>query len=378
MRKKVTLFFFSIVKRSDNIPEAMVNIFIVCCRKKTPADVIDGEALREKVEEITKVRKQDQKLVLNGHLLRECSDFLKFYNPAAPFNNVYVLGTPSTPKSVNGYECIAFDPSVISEDSAELSGLDWNETCSRVVDSCPLFQPFYSCRNKLLCVCCATFCHGHESPSLSSSIGPAQCQCCELGECLFSERYASSKRSWCLGTKHFEDSLALAAYECHSQNPKYSNLKRTIAGINAQVCQYEDKTAQALALSVVPPEEIGNLADQIAFEKHLGENDARICAYLCWFKQKFFSWVDKPPCARCSGPTANCGNGEPTPEERGCGAGRVELYSCNKCPGVITRFPRYNDPKTLLKTRRGRCGEWANVLFIYLCVYNLYCVYYYY
>lgn len=340
----------------------MVKVFVVCCCKKTPVDVADGEALSEKVAEITKVQKGNQKLVMNGHLIRDPSDFLKLYNPSAPFNNVYVLGKASVPKQVNGYEPIVVDSSVAGEDNAELSGLNWNETCSRVVDAYPLFQPFYSCRGKLLCTCCATICHGHESPSLTSAIGPGECQCCQLGYCMFSERYARRKRSWCLSTKHLEDALALSAYECHCQNPRYNEMKRTMAGMSMQVNQYEDETAQALALSIIPFEEIDNIADQVAFEKKLGENDARICAYLCWFKQKFFSWVDKPPCARCSGPTNGHGSGVPTQEEREAGAGRVELYTCSKCPGVITRFPRYNDPKTLLNTRRGRCGEWANVL----------------
>lgn len=41
-------------------------------------------------------------------------------------------------------------------------------------------------------------------------------------------------------------------------------------------------------------------------------------------------------------------------------AHNVELYKCGKC-NRITRFPRYNNPAVLLNTRKGRCGEWANV-----------------
>ena len=47
-----------------------------------------------------------------------------------------------------------------------------------------------------------------------------------------------------------------------------------------------------------------------------------------------------------------------TAEERAGGAGRVEMY--RGPTGHITRFPRYNVPAVLLRTRRGRCGEWAN------------------
>lgn len=40
-------------------------------------------------------------------------------------------------------------------------------------------------------------------------------------------------------------------------------------------------------------------------------------------------------------------------------AGVTEVYECNSCH-QLTRFPRYNNPRTLLTERRGRCGEFAN------------------
>jgi hypothetical protein len=38
-------------------------------------------------------------------------------------------------------------------------------------------------------------------------------------------------------------------------------------------------------------------------------------------------------------------------------AGTVEVYECSSCK-TLTRFPRYNHAGKLLKTKRGRCGEW--------------------
>lgn len=42
-----------------------------------------------------------------------------------------------------------------------------------------------------------------------------------------------------------------------------------------------------------------------------------------------------------------------------------QVFKCTICERE-TLFPRYNDVRSLLRTRRGRCGEWANC-FALLC-----------
>uniref|UniRef100_A0A1I7RKX9 Peptide-N(4)-(N-acetyl-beta-glucosaminyl)asparagine amidase n=1 Tax=Bursaphelenchus xylophilus TaxID=6326 RepID=A0A1I7RKX9_BURXY len=49
----------------------------------------------------------------------------------------------------------------------------------------------------------------------------------------------------------------------------------------------------------------------------------------------------------------------PTYDEKQRGADRVEVYNCTQC-NQRYRFARFNNPATLIETREGRCGEWAN------------------
>ncbi|KAK9819776.1 hypothetical protein WJX72_002242 [[Myrmecia] bisecta] len=133
------------------------------------------------------------------------------------------------------------------------------------------------------------------------------------------------------------------------------------------VLQYEDQLLQALALSVVPLEELQReAAEQVKLIEAMGEQpplaaeDALAQGLLAWFKADFFKWVNNPACQLCGGSnTQGTGVAGPTAEEAAGGAGRTEVYRCVQC-GSITRFPRYNDPAKLLETRSGRCGEWAN------------------
>ena len=92
--------------------------------------------------------------------------------------------------------------------------------------------------------------------------------------------------------------------------------------------------------------------------------DQLVKELLKWFKEEFFVWVNKLGCPHCGNEDQNqirhlaaC---RPYKEEHHRGkASVIERYQCLKCQKVY-EFPRYNDIRTLLLTRKGRCGEWNN------------------
>jgi thiol-disulfide isomerase/thioredoxin len=97
-------------------------------------------------------------------------------------------------------------------------------------------------------------------------------------------------------------------------------------------------------------------------------SDARFLQRLTRFFQKSMTWVNKPPCVKCSsadGIEQKYTRDAETDEEIEGLASRVEVYHCKTC-SAQTLFPRFNSTRTLLKTRKGRCGEFAN-LFGFFC-----------
>jgi len=113
---------------------------------------------------------------------------------------------------------------------------------------------------------------------------------------------------------------------------------------------------QVIAMSCVP-EDISSITNQVEQLKRL----------VKWFPT-FFSWCNQPKCTKCGDDKNQERFGDETPnaEDREYGASRIESYRCRN-DGVITRFPRYNNPVKLFDTRTGRCGEYANA-FTAICI----------
>ncbi|XP_073954014.1 N-glycanase Pngl [Choristoneura fumiferana] len=138
--------------------------------------------------------------------------------------------------------------------------------------------------------------------------------------------------------------------------------------------QYESSELQELAREQIPLVKLQLMAlDRVRDQQRkiktgeIKDHDlsfelALLLELLGWFKHRFFSWVDAPACCACAAPTVCTRTEIMTNDTETC---RVEIYKCKSCEAE-TKLPRYNDPRTLLRTRKGRCGEWANC-FTLLC-----------
>lgn len=153
---------------------------------------------------------------------------------------------------------------------------------------------------------------------------------------------------------------------------KLSTVLESLQVVSNKVLQYEDKLLQDEALKLIPIEKITietqqhmqQVQEEIK-KKNLSEeksydSEIFILYLMKWFRTDFFSWVDKLDCEKCSGVTESRGQLlHPIKRER------IELFYCPACDHN-TEFHRYNSVEDLMRTRRGRCGEWANC-FSFFC-----------
>lgn len=145
-----------------------------------------------------------------------------------------------------------------------------------------------------------------------------------------------------------------------------------------QVMQYEDPVLLDYARQLVPVQLLTTNAiermranQRLIRTKESSEGDP--CFRDCflveltrWFNEDFFRWVNEIPCKRCDpSDTPSATVAGTRGNEVDVSGVRTETLLCFKC-GETSRFYRYNDVAQLVRTRIGRCGEYANC-FTFFC-----------
>lgn len=150
--------------------------------------------------------------------------------------------------------------------------------------------------------------------------------------------------------------------------PFYNGFLQQLEKTSDQMQQYEDERLLSYGRKVIPLETLTEYAinGMRRQQKEQGRDaslrdpcfrDWLLVELTKWFNEKFFTWVNTLPCTVCG----DCSDrARSTYVENDI---RVEVTMCCNTP---TKFPRYNDVVTLLETRKGRCGEYANC-FTFFC-----------
>lgn len=120
-----------------------------------------------------------------------------------------------------------------------------------------------------------------------------------------------------------------------------------------------DKSAHEEARELVPIARL--VQDNVSILEDGDYHDNLLPIVTDWFKNEFFTWFTPPRCTDCNR-VVDCQS-----SSRNIEGLSVEHYKCEEASCNFTYdFIRHNDPAILLKTRQGRCGEWANCFMLIL------------
>lgn len=97
-----------------------------------------------------------------------------------------------------------------------------------------------------------------------------------------------------------------------------------------------------------------------------GYEDFLVLELLDYFKNSFFKWINKPKCQTChTEDHVQMAGVDGPPLVNPDQITITEKYTCTQC-GMHLSFSRINNPVSLLRTRKGRCGEWVNCFMLIL------------
>jgi peptide-N4-(N-acetyl-beta-glucosaminyl)asparagine amidase len=151
-----------------------------------------------------------------------------------------------------------------------------------------------------------------------------------------------------------------------------ADFKRGIEGALKTVQAWEDPQLLKDCRATIPWEDLKKDDGPFSDENDSFQHSSYSIIFfqrLCRYFKSGMTWINQPMCPQCQ--TADHvkfirTRGPETQTEIQGKASRVEVYQCTACQNENhIAFPRYNCPRTLLQTRQGRCGEYANLFGLY-------------
>jgi hypothetical protein len=232
--------------------------------------------------------------------------------------------------------------------------MEADETCSCIVFGDEnVHQPCFQAQDVRVCQACAECCFVPGVGGVTQRVSETKAFACECRHlpgghfCLF------AAASPCPELKNVLRPRLLTIFQ---DTVGKKHVMGTISAHLEIARVFDNEEAQQEAMELLPPEIL-----QIAYPDSGERDDLKLfSALLAWFKT-FFSWVGQAglTCGVCgSNKTRVIGGTFPTAEEQKWRVGNVEVFACDDCK-QHTRFPRFNNARKLLQTRRGRCGEYA-------------------
>lgn len=173
-------------------------------------------------------------------------------------------------------------------------------------------------------------------------------------------------------TKWLEGAKTTISKPPPATGPRTRQFARTVAQLSRTMDKYLDEDARNKVLDTI---DLGIIylgvdrREQQSHDPNLGYLDLLVLELLDYFKNNFFTWVNKPPCPQCGGDGDNMeatgGRRFPADQPNPDQVGVIETYKCQTCQ-IPVEFPRIRNPESLLQTRRGRCGEWVDCFVLIL------------
>lgn len=244
------------------------------------------------------------------------------------------------------------------------------DICTRSLDSGAVYQVLYSCfgipQPRLVCYGCSMTCHAADvflPPRLlvPSRIEPSVCNC-DPSTCLFAPTFATAQTKTEESLLLAKKSLVLMQTLIGQQRMRDTILTSLSFARGPREAQCREEVKKFLPPSLW--DEARACTSLPLSGRDVDREKRALVALMQWVRNNV-KWVGakgenvEHECQNALEPIGACRS---SPEEQTSFWSHItELYRCRQC-GHHIRFPRVNRAVECVRQRRGRCGEYAQIM----------------